>query len=95
MIREQTGLGRNAHQLLHRFARAENGDIRKHSVRHRYLVAVVEARTDLAVFIDFVGQGSAVFHNKEASALKELGNAGEQADTAHTVTLGLFEQRLQ
>src|ERR1700722_12442766 len=55
----------------------------------------MKTRADLAVLIDFVGQGSAVFHDKESGALKELGDAREQTHAAHALPLRLFEQCLQ
>src|SRR5579859_984331 len=82
-------------QLLDGFARAEDGDVGQDTVRHRDFVAVLDAGADLAVFVDLVRQCGTIFDDEEARVGEELRKAGEEADAADTVLLGLFEQRLQ
>jgi hypothetical protein len=72
-------------------AGTENGDLGQGATDHRHLVAGVEARAGLAVFVDLVRQGCAVDY-AEAEVEKEIGDAREEADRSDALLFGLFEE---
>jgi hypothetical protein len=67
------------------------GDLGQRTTDHGDLVAGVEARAGLAVFVDLVGQGGAV-DDAKAEVEKEVGDAGEEADGGDLLLFGLFEE---
>ena len=72
-------------------AGAEDGNVGQRAFDHGDFVAGVEARTGLAVFVDFVGQGVAVGY-AEAVVLEVAGDAREEADGHHLVLFGFFDE---
>src|SRR5215467_2940047 len=70
----------------------KNGESRQLAADHRHFVAAVEARTLVAVFVNFVGQ-VAMLRDGESHAREEIGDAREQAHAGDLVLLRLREQR--
>src|ERR1700689_4657594 len=97
IIREgkQILLPRQAHQLLGLDPGTQDRDFRNLAARHRYFIAAVEPGAVLAVLVDLVGQGGSILHHAEAVAEEEIGDAGEETDTADAVILGFIQQGLQ
>jgi hypothetical protein len=79
---------------LRKFCGAEYGDAGEGAADHGDFVAGVEAGAGLAVFVDLVGEGSAV-GDPEAEVEEEIWDAGEEADGLDTLVFGFFEKRAE
>jgi hypothetical protein len=69
----------------------EDGDPGDRAADHGDLVAGVEARAGLAVFVDLVWEGCAV-DDAKAEVEEEVGDAGEETDRGDLLLFGFFEE---
>jgi hypothetical protein len=69
----------------------EHSDLRQGPADHGDLVASVQTRAGLAVFVNLVRQGGAI-NNTEAEVKEEIRDAGEETDRSNLLLFGLFEE---
>src|ERR1700689_4517341 len=84
-----------AHQMPRLDPGSQDRDLGDLAARHRYFIAAIEPGAVLAVLVDLIGQGGSILDHAKAVAEEEVGDAGEETDTAHAVILGFIEQGLQ